>query len=382
MKIQGRRICIIVPSSKARGTIKVVSDYKADFEALGVDVVLTSPPTEWPKWKILAWELLALYLGSCREDDILLSPNGRISPRVFLARKRVYMLVLLDTMNVGLKKLIRSRYSLTERLNILINSILMPLSIRRSKYLTAISHKTARDFEIYLGGYKSRSDGLRGCLGNVVVYPSGSFRDTLLADGEISHAWGDSEQTAIWISGETRNKQFIEGVDLLKRYASDIDVQRISVYGIASKKLRDSARKHLDDSGCKVEFESVNSREEKLVQCYLDTSVALCLSKEEGYGIPFLDAIMMGIPVIATNIDTYIEILDLGCKMIDSLPPILWVKNSIDGRLDIDRDEIRSFEILKRDYCLPSRAQRAKRYLEFNSNMTSRSRRVLASYFQ
>ena len=62
---QERKICIVVPSIKARGTSKIVSDYKSYFEQMGRCVELKSPPQNWAKWRILAWELLALYLASC-----------------------------------------------------------------------------------------------------------------------------------------------------------------------------------------------------------------------------------------------------------------------------------------------------------------------------
>lgn len=380
MNIQGHRICIIVPSSEARGTRRVVDDYRSYFEKIGAVVELKSPPQTWPKWRILVWELLALYLKSCKKEDILLSPNGRISPRVFLGRKRVYMVVLLDTMNVGFRKLVSSEFRLTEKLNILINSVLMPPSILGSTYLTAISKKTSADFVTYLKKRNPRSGTLDRGLKCVVVYPGGSFKESALGSGAICDTERPGIESAIWICGETRNKGFMEGMGLLKGYASEFGIEEAYIYGIRSARLKDSAERLMIGRECRIVFEAVNSREEKLIQCYLEAKVALCLSKREGYGIPFLDALMLGIPVIATKIDTYLEIVKMVSELIDTMPPILWIEHREQGTPRLDKAIVDRFRSQRSRYGLPSKAERIKRYKEINTQITLRSADTLAKY--
>ena len=380
MNIQGQRICIIVPSSEARGTRRIVDDYRSYFEKIGAVVELKRPPQAWPKWRVLAWELLALYLGSCKREDVLLSPNGRISPRVFLGVKRVYMLVLLDTMNIGFRKLVDSEFRLTEKLNILINSVLMPPSIIGSTYLTAISKKTAADFETYL---KRRNPRYRSCdkgLKGIVLYPGGSFKGSALDSGEIYDAERPGIERAIWISGETRNKGFIEGMGLLEEYATEFGITDAYIYGIRSARLKESAERLMIGRECRLVFEAVNSREEKLIQCYLESRISLCLSKSEGYGIPFLDSLMMGIPVIATKIDTYLEIVKMVSELIDTIPPILWFEHREKGTPRLDKARVHRFRSERSSYCLPSKAERIKRYKEIDGQITSSSADTLAKY--
>lgn len=379
MDIRGQRICIIVPSREARGTRRIVSDYKSYFEKLGAIVELKSPPHTWPKWKILAWELLGLYLRSCKREDILLAPNGRISPRVFLGGRRVYMIVLLDTMNIGFRKLLASEFKPTEKLNILINSIIVPRSILASRCLTAISQKTATDFKTYL---KRESEGmaLGGSLKTLVVYPGGSFKDSALDNSVGSNGRSQGVAGAIWISGETRNKAFMEGVGFLRRYSKELDIGDTCVYGISSAKVRNAAEELINARECRLVFEAVNTDEAKLIQCYLDSKLALCLSKEEGYGIPFLDALMMVIPVIATKIDTYLEIIGMIRELVDMMPPVLWIEKTKQGEPYVNGEMISIFRAHISDYCVPDAMQRIERYKDINYSITSRSVNTLAKH--
>ena len=379
MRIKGQRVCIIVPSGEARGTSRVVSDYKSYFEKLGAMVEIKSPPQNWPRWRILAWEILALYLKGCRRDDILLSPNGRISPRVFWGHRRVYIIVLLDTMNAGLRRLLSYDFRLTEKLNILINSILMPPSILGSSYLTAISEKTARDFKNYLNR-GSENFVLDRASKSIVIYPGGSFSDSALDSSESHDKKRHSVGGAIWISGETRNKGFMEGVGLLKSYASELDIRDASIYGIRSAKNRNAAIELMVGRDCRLIFEAVNTKEERLIQCYLDSKVALCLSKEEGYGIPFLDALMMGIPVVARKIDTYLEIINMVRGLVGTVPPVLWIQQTRQGKPYVNEEMVRIFKTQRSEYCMPSEAQRIERYKEINDSIQSRSVNTLARH--
>jgi len=380
MIIQGRKVCIIVPSREARGTSKIVRDYKAYFELLGACVELKSPPQTWPRWRILAWELLGMYLDSCGKEDLLLSPNGRISPRVFLGGKRLYMIVLLDTMNVGFNRLMSREYRLIEKINILINSVIVSPSIRSSQYVTAISKKTARDFESYLGWDRIGRDDMSSRFKGIVVYPGGSFREQILDGSQGPKEKRSGGIGAIWISGETRNKGFLEGVGLLERLSSALGITEVSVYGIRSARLREKAERHHLDREFSLRFSPVNSREKGLVQCYLESQLALCLSKEEGYGIPFLDALLMGMPVIATRIETYLEIMVLVGELIDTVPPVLWIEDILKRELVVSSDSVKRFDIQTKKYILPSKSDRIARYKELNSRIATRSRNDLADY--
>lgn len=167
---------------------------------------------------------------------------------------------------------------------------------------------------------------------------------------------------------------------MLEEAANDLDVERISVYGIRSTKLRDMARKRLISTECEVEFEQIDTKEERLIQCYLEANLALCLSKEEGYGIPFLDALMMGIPVVATRIDTYQEIVNLVSGMIDTLPPILWIEDMGRGSLSMNSDTVKEFKIQRRRYYAPGEIERVDRYKKIGSLIVERSRGSLEDY--
>lgn len=321
-RLQQVSVDIIQPSVQARGTRKIVEEYRDYLEGEGAAVNILKPPAWSNSWAAIVWELLGLYLVQAKKISILVSVNGRISPVAMLLR-RSYLVAVLDTMNFGSKRAIGAGYSITERLNITINSCLFPLTVRKARWVTTISQKSAQDI---LSDLKGALTGRKP----IVVYPSGSFsgRD-LEMPGEIRQRQdlGDGEKrSAIWISGETRNKGFWQGLDLASMLASHHSLQELNIYGIRNVDWITRAEEKSYVETDMVTFKSTQTPKEELVESYLDSKVSFCLSIEEGYGLPFLDAIMFGIPVVATNIKTYREIVDLAESICLLKPEVYWVE--------------------------------------------------------
>lgn len=318
---------IVCSTMNARGTAKIADDYMTFFQDQKIKAEIVSPGLGSGRLYGLIWELGGIYMwGANRHRNIVLV-NGRISP-LLKKRRCDILLVTLDMMNYGWSAFLSPKTSTREKINIMINTLLVPGSQEKAKWRTVISKKTKKDL-LALDARKKL--GLRAPS---VIYPTGSFTGTnegnwkaRAEDEKERLEIEDSIATALWITGETKNKGFVQSTEILR----DLDCigtrMHIDILGIRSDRMKVN---HEQLMGARYGIRSVfRSRlsENELIELYVSRNVALCLSEEEGFGLPFMDAILFGLPVIARRIDTYIEICELLKEEGIGLPAILWIED-------------------------------------------------------
>ena len=333
---------VVCASMNARGTSKIASDYALFLERVGYRVEIVRPRLSRYKAYEVLWEIAGLYrlrLGNSRKIVVV---NGRISPLVSGKRLDI-LLVTLDMMNCGWRKVWSRDMSLRERMNVMINTLLVRSSHRKARWRSVISKKSREDIEA--NGIEQRESQNEARI----IYPTGSFAtvtDGLWRDVKIKADLSDGDAREVccclWITGETKNKAYTRGVETLERLKGIGVKMEVEILGIKREELKvDSKRKMGSNDRVSLEFLGRLS-ESRLIERYLGCDISLCLSEEEGFGLPFLDSVLFGIPIVAYKIDTYIEI----CRHVESagldLPPIAWI-----GEKGIDATEICSDRIEK-----------------------------------
>lgn len=381
---------IVCSTMNARGTAKIASDYLLFFQELGFEAKIISPRLSDSRLYGLLWELAALYMLRISRQSRLVLVNGRVSP-LLQKRRCDLLLVTLDMMNFGWKAFWTPATSVRERINIAINTLFVPGSQGKARWRSAISKKTQLDLvELdYSKGVRLRKPG--------IVYPSGSFTGT--NEGDWQTCAKDKKEEleakkdiarAMWITGETRNKGFIKASEMLRSLGSVGTRMQIEILGIRSERLRVHYEGLMEVTGGISSLFRTKVSERELIELYVSSNVALCLSEEEGFGLPFMDAILFGLPVVAKKIDTYIEICELVKEEGIGLPPILWIKNT---RIEVRRGVTRGVESDDREWLLEARdfikiqagavgrdirEERKRKYRESASLLIKRSSRDLA----
>ena len=319
---------IVCSTMNARGTAKIANDYLAFFGELGVEARIVSPRFSTSRVYALLWELAAVYMWRIERGGKIVLVNGRISP--LLRMKRVdILLVTLDLMNYGWSALFSRELSGREKVNVVVNTLLVPGSQIKARWRSVISTKTRNDLLCL-----DKEKDLR-LTSPCVIYPSGSF--TSMSEDRWN-GWERDEQElkrngdylarAIWITGETKNKGFVKATKILSELSIFGTKLHIDIFGIQSQRMRTSYEESVSiESGLQSVFRTKVS-ERELIELYVRTNIALCLSEEEGFGLPFMDAILFGLPIIARRIDTYMEICELTSEEGIELPPILWLDKS------------------------------------------------------
>lgn len=197
------RWIIVCSTMNARGTAKIANDYLTYFRELDVEAEILSPRLSSSRIYGLIWELAGLYMLRVNRHSKLVLVNGRISPLIRKKEDKM-LLVTLDMMNYGWKALVSSKTSSRERINIIINTLVVTGSQRRATWRSVISKKTKLDL---MGLDVSKDLRLRMPS---VIYPSGSF--TRVDESDWQACLGDEEEilgkeenvtSAIWITGST-----------------------------------------------------------------------------------------------------------------------------------------------------------------------------------
>lgn len=325
---EGGKWIIVCSTMNSRGTAKIANDYLTFFRELGCEATIVSPRLSRGRLYGVIWELGAIYLLRVNRNSKIVLVNGRVPP-VLRKKTREMLLVTLDMMNYGWGRFFSGETSYREKINIIINTLLVPGSQGKAKWRSVISKKTMVDLEELEASRNPR-------LGRAsVVYPSGSFTRTEEWKSECFE--GDEEKIlgieeditkAIWITGETRNKGFVKATDVLRKLDSLGANMHVDVLGIRSGHLKAYYEELVGNNGSILSTFRERLSEHELIELYVSRNIALCLSEEEGFGLPFMDAILFGLPVIANRIDTYVEICELINEEGIRLPPVLWIEKT------------------------------------------------------
>ena len=318
-------ITIVDPSITYRGISHYAENLKELLTSAGYMVCIVKPRNKNRLYSII-WEVLGLYFVIARKGDILIHVSGRIGLVPALVCQRNVM-VIHDLMRVNTNKVRRSgNLEKKQYLDIMriYQTMLFFLGLRRSRLLICNSFYVKAELREQLG-----------LTGVCVLYPPASFSkgDILAAvSGEQSLiSRNTSKKYGLWICGGTPNKNFYKGIEWTRGSSRPIE---LSILGISDKMQPEFLNEDKIEKRIQYKFEGFIAKN-ILLERYLTYSFCLCLSNEEGFGIPFLDALMFDLPIIATKIPTYLEIYRLVQEgIVKYSSAILWVDLDAESIVD------------------------------------------------
>ena len=299
-------ILIIDPSVLKRGTSRYCDYLQSYLRSRGIKSRVLRPRFQNRLYSIV-WELLSLYFLSVRRNDLVIYGNGRMGLFAGLVHNK-NMLVVLDFMRIRKRHeiVVRSRQQFRESLVCFYQTFLFHYALNRCKQYLCISEYVKSTLETMYCVSKTQ-----------VLYPPPSFTKNEILEVKLASPCSldtskeiDRRCNGIWISGVTPNKDFKKGAKWLAMQGMQLDlhifgVSRESGSVVNTERLKGSRCK---DNGVKLGYyDYVNN--ETLVELYTKVDLSICLSADEGFGIPFLDAIMFGLPIIASRISPYQEIV-------------------------------------------------------------------------
>ena len=333
-----------------RGTDRVCEQTYKALLSLGFDVRLNEYTGSYIKSILAEWVGFGvLFTGR----EMTISANGRVSPLKVLLRER-FSIIVLDWMNyiASPMDLMCSPRQLISRLH---HTAMSRLSLRYSDCVYTISNKVKRETEEKLGRWGSKKPVF-------LLQPYGSF--TIEKCGEIQKEV-DNENWAIWTTGMTKNKAYARGKPFLEDLGLDIVYRVVGV-----RKNNNGSRRFY--------YRERRYNEDEMVCLYRYSRIAFCLSQDEGFGLPFLDAILFGIPVVSTNIATHREIAEYVGNITSEVgaekPEIWWLENS----------EVLSSSKNLREWCQErienreiGHEERVRRYIQLNAILKDRFKKQL-----
>lgn len=341
-------IIVVDPSLTYRGISHYAHNLRGLFTTDGHKVRIVRPHIKNRVYSIL-WEVLGLYLVHVKKGDVLVHVSGRVGliPALFCSSNIVVIhdLMRLHTCLSGKRDRSGNRHLLD--LKSLYQTLLFLVGLRRSRMLICNSFYVEKELGEVLG--------LNGVC---VLYPPPSFSKeeilTKVQKEEISVGRGSTRKYGLWICGGTPNKNFKEGMKWLENNSLPIELDILGISSTRQSKFLEESSFLNASTGSDYRLLDFIANK-SLVGRYLSCDFCLCLSNDEGFGIPFLDALMFGLPIIATKIPTYTEIYGLvEEKVISYSSKVFWVDLG-SANIDVQLDEICRLKPLELDrklsYC-------------------------------
>ena len=291
--------------NSGRGTERVCEQAQRALLRLGYVVRINEYRGSYIKGVLAEWLGIGIVLSG---RNITISANGRVSPLKVVLRER-FSLIVLDWMNyIGNPSNLKcGPRQLASRLH---HTAMSRLCLPYSESIFTISTKVKLETEKRLNKWGRKNPVF-------LLQPYGSFaveEEHREVEKDKSGDW------AIWTTGLTENKAYERGNRFLEELELDI-VYR--VVGVRKSQVRGgdmfdlSERRYCDD---------------EMVAMYSYATVSFCLSRDEGFGLPFLDALLFGVPVVSTDLATHKEIASyvgcIGFEMGLAAPQIWWLENS------------------------------------------------------
>lgn len=361
-------VIIVEPSLTYRGTSHYARNLQSLLVSEGYTCTILRPRIRSRIYAV-AWELVGLYLLRIDTSDVLVHVSGRVGlgPALFHSAN---VMVVHDLMRVASKAVesLWCRADRTSRLKCLYQTYLFRLGIHRSIKLVCNSYYVRSELRKFV---TSR------CVH--VLYPPPSFSRIELVSTEAQKYFSFEHSStkkarALWISGNTPNKNFQAGISWIMRSRVSLEIDILGISTKSAKGIPVSKQSKSMQTASVTRLSYMDSGD--LIDRYLDYDFCMCLSNDEGFGIPFLDALMFGIPVIATELPTYREIYRLvenGVINYSGSP--LWV--------DLDYSDL-SAKVREAYKVKTTRSQRRSLYLrnlEAYNEYCSNQFRVIGDWF-
>lgn len=263
------------------GSIEILFGTIRKFIPTTIDVELFVPRYESRGF----FKRLAIVVESYFNQGDVNHITGDIHFASFLLKKKKTILTVHDCVSVihssGLKRAVLKLFWFTSPL-------------KRVQYVTVISQKTKEELLSLVDFPEDRIFIIPDCISDQFRY--------------VEQKKFNKEKPRILQIGTKTNKNLIRVCEALKDIPCILDI----VGKLSSEQLE--ALEHNS-----IEYEtSVNISEEALIQKYVDADIVAFVSTYEGFGMPTLEAQIVGRPVLTSNISPMLEVAgDNGACFVD-----------------------------------------------------------------
>ncbi len=174
----------------------------------------------------------------------------------------------------------------------ILKTIWLDLPVRRAKYITAVSEAT-----------KLHVMQLTGCASTKIEVINTTVKDHFVP---ISKEFNLQRPVILQI-GTAPNKNWLRIIESLRG---------ISCHLLIVGEIGEAYRSALNSSGTEFSNRS-NLSDSEMLQCYAESDMLLFPSLREGFGMPIVEANMVGRPVVTSNISSMPEVAGDAACLVD-----------------------------------------------------------------
>lgn len=186
--------------------------------------------------------------------------------------------------------------------NKIVERLLMPQSLNQADKILCVSHSTAADVASSYPAFKSK----------IVVTPLAATHMAAPAKPDLAHPY------MLFVGTLEPRKNLVRMLTAYSRVKQDLGDVRLVIVG--AQGWMEDLTKHIDrlDITNRVELLG-NLQDEALHGYYKHARCLLLPSIYEGFGLPALEAMSYGVPVIGSNVSSLPEVIGAGGILIDPL---------------------------------------------------------------
>ncbi len=154
-------------------------------------------------------------------------------------------------------------------------------------------------------------------------------------------------------------KQYGLVLDAFENLWRKYPLARLTIIGAAGWNTKSTQQRieNLEDSGRAITWKR-NATDEELSELYSNSTALIMASKQEGFGLPIIEALAHGTPILASDIDVFHEV---------GTPYALWFSpkepKSLESLLESILDGIIKLPVVSTDYRPPTWKDAAKNFL-------------------
>jgi glycosyltransferase involved in cell wall biosynthesis len=192
--------------------------------------------------------------------------------------------------------------------------ILVPWSLIKAWRIVAVSKNTKKDvLEIFPNVDADKVD---------VVYPAPSLFGNRLSHGASAHNVGVKDRYIVFVGTLEPRKNVVNLLRAFVEYSresgDDLKLKLISAWGWKTEEIRRALRAANDAAPERIEYLGALNDEEK-VEIVSGARALLLPSFYEGFGLPIVEAMKLGVPVVAGDNSSMSEISDRAALLVDPM---------------------------------------------------------------
>ena len=321
------------------------------------------------------WEV---FLAPYNKEAINIYTYSRLPIKLIFKKNKNCGIVVYDFMQIISFKNFKKNYKFIKENNIIkfiqysINTFFFNLSINKVDFIICISEYTLKQLD-----YNYSKKVLN--IPKYVIYPQPSFiAEKLTINKKTTSLNENKKYKIIVITGNSENKRSHLTIPILKEIAKNNlnEYFEVDIFGINF----DKSLVNSNSSNLKINIMKKFVPDEILIQSYLNSSIYLNTSIDEGFGIPLLDSILFSLTCIVPEIPTFKEIKN---NYKDFSTNIYTVP------LDFSNDKYyysKTFQKAKKNIKHISKDQKLKRYIKWSKKIREKdlnfSKKIFQKYFK